>query len=395
MKLTVPTNWQKDLIPKIKKKDVDELYGKLTSDFLGGGRPSFLLPRVSKKYVANYIKEVHKNKLSFNYILNSTCLNNLECTKLGQKKIYSFLDWLASIKVDAVTISLPFLLRLIKKEYSQFKVVISIQAGVNSIQGAKRLEDLGADRITLLCTDVNRNFKLLREFSRNIKCELQLIANNNCLFKCPFYMYHSVTNAHASQNTYNNKNFVIDFCFVNCQFQRFKYPFNFISSPWIRPEDVHYYEEIGIDRLKLVDRAMKTEAISLIVDAYTNRYYDGNLLDLLGADPLKNLSFSKKFNFFHRFKYFFHPFYVNIFKLYKAKNSFKKRKIYIDNRKLEGFIRNFLDKDCDLVSCKECGYCESVAREVIRIDLDYQKEAINYYGQYLNSIVTSEMFRYF
>ena len=49
MKFTVGTNWQKDLISKIKRDSVKELYGKLAYDFVGGGRPAYISADPSKE----------------------------------------------------------------------------------------------------------------------------------------------------------------------------------------------------------------------------------------------------------------------------------------------------------------------------------------------------------
>lgn len=50
---SVATNWDDNLISKIdvldSKHKVTETFGKLPSDFVGGGRPTYVLTSVSKK----------------------------------------------------------------------------------------------------------------------------------------------------------------------------------------------------------------------------------------------------------------------------------------------------------------------------------------------------------
>ena len=48
MKLTVPTNWQDDLVSRVQRPQVDTIFGKLREDFVGGGRPSVALPKITK-----------------------------------------------------------------------------------------------------------------------------------------------------------------------------------------------------------------------------------------------------------------------------------------------------------------------------------------------------------
>ena len=389
MKFSVPTNWEQDLIPKLRKDNIDEVYGKLAYDFVGGGRASFLIPHVSKKKAAVHIKEIHKNGLSFNYLLNTTCLGNLEWTASGQKKIRRLLDWLVSIGVDKVTVSIPYLLELIKKCYPQLKVAISTQAGIDTVERAMMWENLGADKLTLSVVDVNRNFKLLKRIRESVKCELQLIGNLLCLYRCPFYKYHSALNAHASQPGYRLRGFVIDYCSLRCTTYRLNNPVEFIRSLWIRPEDISYYEGVGIDGIKLVDRGMKTESIALIVNAYLARRHDGNLLDLM-PHATKNIMFQDS-KPWHKLRYFFRPLLVNIFRLQKGRGLFSSANIYIDNRKLDGFIEYFLNNDCSLRSCRECSYCKNISKEVLKIDSGHQLRDME---EYISELVSGGMFKY-
>jgi len=390
MKLSIPTNWQQDLIPRLEKDNLDELYGKLACDFIGGGRASFLIPHVSKKQAALHVKEAHQNGLQFNYLLNTSCLGNLEWTASGQKRIRQLFDWLVYIKVDQVTVAIPYLLELAKKCYPQLKVAISTQAGIDTVERARFWNDLGADKLTLSVVDVNRNFGLLKRIRKNVKCELQLIANLLCLYRCPFYKYHSVLNAHASQSGYRLKGFVIDYCSLKCTSYRLSHPVEFIRSLWIRPEDTHYYEDAGIDSIKLVDRGMNSEAISLIANAYSKRRYDGNLLDLM-PHATKNIMFQDS-GLMHKLRYFLRPLLVNIFRLQKGRGLFSGTRIYIDNNKLDGFINHFLSSDCSLRSCQECTYCQNVSNEVLKI---YPDDQLKRMDKYISELVSGDMFKYF
>lgn len=392
MKFSVPHNWQEDLLPRMRKVGVGELYGKLASDFVGGGRASYILPYISKKKAALYISEAHRSGIRFNYLLNATCLGNREWTIKGQRSLVALLDWLMDIGVEAVTISIPYFLELIKRRYPKLRVCVSTQAGVDSIERAKYWEGLGADRITLAEISVNRNFQLLRQIRRAVKCELQLIANLDCLYHCPFWIYHSVLNSHGSQREHPLHGFLIDYCSISCNYVKLKDPMEFIRAGWIRPEDVHYYEDLGIDSIKLVNRGMTSQAILLVVDAYTKGYYEGNLLDLFSG-PSKNIVFQKQ-NIFHKFKYFFRPFSINIFTLLKASKLLGEIRVYIDNRSLDGFIEYFLNENCSLKSCDDCKYCRQIAEKTVKIAPDWHAKVISDYRKYLDSLVGGEMFNY-
>lgn len=392
MKFSVPTNWQKDLISSICRKEVSEVYGKLQADFVGGAKLSSQLPFVTKRQVKTHVQEAHKAGLKFNYLLNASCLDNLEFTTLGQRKIRYLLDWLMEIEVDTVTIGTPYLLEFVKKQYPQFKISVSDVSGINSLKKAQFWESLGADSLTLINTDVNRNFLLIKEIRKNITSELRLVANANCLYKCPFYYYHANLASHASQSFHPSRGFVIDYCRLICRYQQIVNPVNFIRSTWIRPEDVHYYEDVGIDSLKLIDRGMSTKTILSIADAYVNRRYDGNLLDLF-PDFTKNIMFNKS-NLRHKIKYFFHPLLVNIFKMFEMRKLLTKGAFWINNRDLDGFLQHFVKDNCNAGICQDCGYCENIARKVIKADLNIQSELTETYNKILGDLISGKTFRY-
>ena len=391
----VPTDWQRDLIPHLPGDKVTELYGKLPADFVGGGRPTPLLPRVSKKAAALHIATAHKYNLKFNYLLNSLCLDNLEFTKSGRREILRLIEWLTRIGVDSVTIATPFMFRLIKKEFPSLKISVSSQANVNNVREAKFWEDLGVDQITLSIFDVSRNFPLLKEIRKAVKCHLQLIANLRCLAGCPLFRYHNLNNNHGSQAQHILKGFVLAYYPRKCQYQRISSPVEYIKSNWIRPEDVHYYEELGIDSLKFVDRLLGTRHIISIVKAYTQGYYNGNLLDLVPFAS-KVMHDSSFFSYSWRcMRYFFRPFLVNVFRLQKGRKLVFREKIYIDNKKLDGFLDYFIEGKCNFLCEPSCDYCNQFARQAVSIDLEFQDRFKSRARDFFNQLYNGRMFSYF
>ncbi len=394
MRYSVPTTWEDSLIAIILHKDVEELYGKLSFDFVGGGRSSAFLPHISKRQACLHIKQVHNHGLKFNYLLNGVCLDNKEFTRSGQKKLFSLLDWVTSIGADSVTVSIPYLLELIKRHYPQLKVYVSTYAHVDSIEKAKYWEGLGADLMTLSSAGITRNFNLLKKIKQNVKCKIQLFANNSCVYNCPLVDYHARLLSHSSQERHSSGGFLIDYCRLNCMYSRLMNPANFIRAEWIRPEDIRYYEEIGIDRMKILDRLRKKEVISSIVQAYVNQKFEGNLMELLFAPQGGNSWERRKAS--AAIKYFFHPFSVNIFKLKKItglENDLNKC-VYIDNRALDNFLGYFLEHDCRLTSCQECGYCGNAAKKAVEINNDWQKKIIKKYEYALEILNNSQIFKY-
>lgn len=392
MRLSVPHNWQKDLIETVDLTLIKEFYGKLEADIFGGGRSSNICPEVSKRAAEREIKRIHAKGIKFNYLLNSNCLDNQELTNSFQRKMEKLLGWLRSISVDSVTVSLPYIIGFIKKNYPGLEVGVSTMAHVDSVDKAKFWEDLGASKITLYEVSVNRNFKLIEKIRKTVKCELQLIANNGCLYDCPFTMYHGFLCSHASQSGHFLGGFSLDFYRVFCGYLRLKDPVNFIRADWIRPEDLHYYEDLGIDYIKLVNRGMSSDIIKKIVKAYSERRYEGNLLDLIPS-PSKNTNYRNP-NPLFLFRYFFRPHLVNIFKLIKMKNFFNEDAVCIDNGQLEGFLFSLQEKNCDLTSCSACNWCREIAQKAVTINKEIADESLKRNKDLINEFTSGSLFKY-
>jgi collagenase-like PrtC family protease len=393
---SVATNWDDNLIREIETLDpqhrVTEIFGKLASDFVGGARTTYTLSFVSKKNVSRYIKLVKDTGREFNYLLNASCLDNREFTRAGQIQIRKLLSWLDSIGVDVITVANPYLGYLVRNRYPKFKLAISSHALVDSVSKAKFwAEEIGANSITLSSHRINRAFPSLKKIRSQVNCKLQLIANQLCLYSCPLSIYHTTFLSHASQTHHPLRGYGIDWCLINCRYKLLTQPEELIKSNWIRPEDVRYYEDIGIDSLKITDRARNTQNIIYTLKTYLTRKFDGNLLDLL----LPKNSLSSRKLFLRGLRFFFHPLHINIFKLTKFRQLFSDIGIYVDNHKLDGFLDYFFEGKCKPNDCEGCNYCRSIAERVVHVDDAYKQRIEKIFPEIIESLTNGDMFRYF
>jgi collagenase-like PrtC family protease len=118
MKISLATNFDDNLIDQIKKYPVYEVYGRLKEDIIGGGRPNNSLSDVSKEALEKHVKRVREAGIKFNYLLNGSCLTNKEQSEEWQKQFCQFLNYLKDIGVNALTVTNPFILQIIKKHYA-------------------------------------------------------------------------------------------------------------------------------------------------------------------------------------------------------------------------------------------------------------------------------------
>jgi len=152
---------------------------------------------------------------------------------------------------------------------------------------------------------------------------------------------------------------------------------------------VHYYEETGINWLKLVGREMDSAKIHLIFNAYRKRRYDGNLLDLLPNTKKRLFSYKKIKTIF---KYFLRPEHINPFILLQARNVFKEEGVYIDNRGLDGFLDYFWEGKCNFMCGRQCSYCHKIAGQVMTIDHRYLDKRKKNSKIFLENLISGRLF---
>lgn len=381
MKLSVACNFDDALISGLKGYPVYEVYGKLTSDYFGGGRPSFYLPEVNRAGLADYVKKVHAAGIEFNYLLNASAMGNKEFTREGQRNMEELLDWVDAIGVDSVTVANVFFLRLVKARHPRLKVRVSSHRYTDNARKVRFWVENGADYIVVSEVNIHREFKVLEAMKKAAgDVELQLIVNNWCRQDCAIAGNHAVNLSNASQK--GAQGFPLDYSSIICNNIRLNEPVNYLRANWIRPEDLAVYESMGYHNFKIVERNTPTQILLERVHAYANRRYDGNLLDLVQnyAYPIEKMGEKGKDAYSKRrmFKYFVKPQAVNLFKFKKIIEFGKTASVLyprigvnpvqIDNRKLDGFLDHFKNFSCQDKDCEECRYCHRWAEKVVKID---------------------------
>ncbi|MEW6072849.1 MAG: hypothetical protein AB1726_09700 [Planctomycetota bacterium] len=249
---------------------------------------------------------------------------------------------------------------------------------------------------------VNREFELLRAIRRGVSCELQLMVSNNCLQSCAMSPYHMNTLAHASQSGHHTRGFLIDWCFLRCTQMRLQEPVNYIRSEWIRPEDLHHYEALGYDSFKITERGAPTAALVTRVKAWSERRYDGNLLDLVqpfGFATAKPGDGGGGFRW--RLQHLFRPFTVSLARMWNVKKLADARgmlgtwdgppPVTIDNRALDGFLGRFLTAGCKEVDCETCRYCHRWAEKAVRVDPEYRRRCLLLYEEVFADLCSGRM----
>lgn len=342
IKYCIPTNFDDRLIGSAaelnnsSKNIVYEFYGSLKETITGTGRPAIILNNIKIQKLKKYIQKCHSRKIKFNFLLNGACMGAKEFDSVYLHKILTLVKFLEDSGADILTITNPYLIAVIKNRFPKIRICLSVIAGVNSLQEIKIYEKMGVCRI-VLDPNINRNFETLRYVRNHTNIELELLANNPCLLKCPFMRYHYEINSHISIKKEGNPAFPS----VICKNIRLKNLEEIIKSPWIRPSDAHRYADLGINYIKLAGRERSFEWILNAVKHYIKEQDGANFYQFIEKTG---------------------------WKFFQEKNKDLKDL----NVSIPFLPENFLDffeqrKECG-IKCEACGYCKKVAEKYIRIN---------------------------
>ncbi len=372
MKLSVAANYDRDLVPRLAALGVTEVYGKLPADLVGGGRPAYMGAPLTKKDLAAYVTSLAESGIAFNYLLNSACLGNREWARPWQKRLMRFLDELGAMGVRRLTVSTPYLLERIKISHPEFHLKAGIYAQIDTPRRARFWQDLGADALTLESFSINRDFPTLRAIRQAVSCELQLIANHPCLPNCALQPYHQNGFAHSS---HGSRRLFLDYCFLDCTRRRFEDPSLLIKAAWIRPEDIAFYECLGYEHFKLLERGIPSAELLQRVEAYRHRRSPENLAELILPYGFRQAPRKQRL---WLVRHFFKPYQVSPLKLAPIRAMLQRQGMlfaaagppfHIDASRIPAdFIQGFDDRHCTTLDCRDCRYCDEIAARSVTVD---------------------------
>lgn len=284
-------------------KDIYEVFIAAPPDISGSGRAGATFSTLNE--LERQTKLAHSFGVRYVVLINAICYGAELFTHSFRKKMEIFLKFLTEINIDGIVIANPYLILLsldFRNKYkTHWEVFVSSLTEVIEASEAKSFDEMGVNRI-LLHQIVNRDFKTLKKIIQTVKCKLELYANTGSLYRCPFRYAHRAFISHLStippeklkQPEY------VNWYKQNCISIRQKNPLEIIMAPTIRPEDLHFYEDLGIEHFKISGRSMSTEWMVNVLDAYIKRDFNGNIADLCETNLGRKMPFvpNKKLNGF-------------------------------------------------------------------------------------------------
>lgn len=287
---TIPAEYTKesiDVYDKLNRSSchrwpVREVYGTLNNIHLPSGRHTAVLPECKTDF-SEYVHYMKEKGIFYNYTFNVNCLGGDDLRPSKRREIANTLLRLWDMGVSRFTISMPSVIELINDVLPEAKVYLSIIFGLDSCE---KLEWI-LERRRIVSTYIHeRLIRHIDELQKLVNCchkhdvEPGILVNSLCDIHCPLRSYHYNLSSHAS---YSDDLPFIWYYGTECNLRRLKDPRKALCIPWVRPDDMQMYTEIGIRRFKFAGRDLIKFGANFgkVVEKYNEGSYQGNLMPLL------------------------------------------------------------------------------------------------------------------
>ena len=183
------------------------------------------------------------------------------------------------VGLDMLTTTSLMIAEVIKENFPELEVRASVNMRVGTVKALECLADL----FDSFCMqrEFNRDLRRVAELSEWCDAhgkKLCMLANSGCLNYCPAQAFHDNLVAHARE--VDQMSNLPGLNPVLCR-RHYADPAHWVSclqNSWVRPEDIDNYED-AVDTVKLATRTHANPR--KVIQAYAERRFDGNLLDLL------------------------------------------------------------------------------------------------------------------
>ena len=240
--------------------------------------------------VKEEIQEVHyilkEREVALNLLLDNACWGGKNFMTSYQKKLEKLLALAAEEHITLVIME-PTLIHHIAVHYPEINFIITASSShglfdfhLRCRYHEKYFNQNGNLKRISIPSDLNRDFAAIREIRNACECEVAVKVNEGDIFCSPFKLSEETSLSHI--NPYRDYEYyrTVKETFLTLRKELFlKDPWRVIASPWVRPEDLGYYEALGIDCFIIM--VGEGSNISDLVGAYGNRKYEGNIISLI------------------------------------------------------------------------------------------------------------------
>ena len=252
---------------------IREIYLNAPQSITGSGRVGNEL--TEEEFVAT-VTRIHAANIRVDITMNSTCDGADWYEEETVARQIGFIRRMHEEHgVEAVTLANPFLIEKAREACPELEISASVLSAIDCFSRAEAFARAGANTMTV-DTSINKNLKLLKQITEQLGVEIKLMANEGCLDKCPYRIFHMNYISHKSKESVSEGT---AFSFACGDIIR-NDPGQVFKSNWVRPEDLHRYEKVT-GFFKIVGRDMLPHKVLRCAQAYLEESYDGNLFDIL------------------------------------------------------------------------------------------------------------------
>lgn len=266
-----------------QREKIGEVY--FSWDTMPSGRSAVglhqdLFPWEAAKRQRDELQAIADAGIGLNLLLNANCYGGQSLARSFFQTTGDLVNYLCEqMNLVSVTTTSPVIGRFVRENFPQLEVRASVNMEIGSEEGMDYLGDCFTSFYAK--RELNRDIPALQRLRRWCDThgkKLDLLANSGCLNNCSARQFHDNLVAHEQEIAKMDNAF--EFHSVCRQY---------LASPehraailrlsnWIRPEDLHHYEDLA-DGVKLATRTSPNPVQTLL--AYTSGRYEGNMLDLL------------------------------------------------------------------------------------------------------------------
>jgi len=233
------------------------------------------------------LKEFKEMGIKLDLLLNANCYGRQSLSKHFENFICSVIAHLKDTTgLDAVTTTSLMVARTIKENFPDIDVRASVNMRIGTIKAMEYISNLFDS--FYVQREYNRDFQKIKEmkgWADKYGKKLYILVNSGCLNFCSGQVFHDNLVAHENEiaETNNITGWNPSVCW-NFYAKKENWV-AFLQNSWIRPEDVHNYDS-HFSMAKLATRMHSNPR--KVIQAYAEKKFNGNLLDLLepGHNPI-------------------------------------------------------------------------------------------------------------
>jgi collagenase-like PrtC family protease len=259
---------------------ISSFYFPVPSYICGNGRSRSSISQMSE--TIDHVKLSRRFGVKPLVLMNSITESGDELNLEFRKKITRTLGELIDTGLEGVVTNSPLICSW-AHEISGYKSVdftikIGLWAEISTPRDIEVFSGFGADAFCI-SFDINRDFRLLEAMRKCTTKKLVLLANNGCIYRCPYRFYHRCLQSIYSRKTESERKndpgmyTYFDLCGAYLKGTRLE----MLRTPFIRPEDVHLYSKMGIDEIKLSTRNFGYDWLRTIINCYVMESYEGDI----------------------------------------------------------------------------------------------------------------------